>query len=74
MFALIRVWHRQRRPWDLASRVNIDWFNPFGLNFGAVLAPGLLAAIFIYWGWDTAVSINEETADPSKTPGRAAII
>jgi len=51
-----------------------SWFNPFTLNFGAVLAPGLLAAIFIYWGWDTAVSINEETADPSKTPGRAAII
>ena len=39
-----------------------------------MLAPGLLAAIFIYWGWDTAVSINEETADPAKTPGRAAII
>jgi amino acid transporter len=51
-----------------------SWFNPFTLDFGSVLAPGLLAAIFIYWGWDTAVSINEETADPSKTPGRAAII
>jgi amino acid transporter len=51
-----------------------SWFNPFTLNFGSVLAPGLLAAIFIYWGWDTAVSINEETSDPSRTPGRAAII
>jgi amino acid transporter len=30
--------------------------------------------LFIYWGWDTAVSVNEETADPAKTPGRAAII
>ena len=34
----------------------------------------MLTAIFIYWGWDTAVSVNEETADPAKTPGRAAII
>ena len=30
--------------------------------------------LFIYWGWDTAVSINEETKDKAKTPGRAAII
>ncbi len=34
----------------------------------------MLTAIFIYWGWDTAVSINEETKDPEKTPGRAAVI
>jgi amino acid transporter len=33
-----------------------------------------LIAVFIYWGWDTAVSINEETDDPETTPGRAAII
>jgi amino acid transporter len=30
--------------------------------------------LFIYWGWDTAVSVNEETKDPEKTPGRAAIL
>jgi amino acid transporter len=30
--------------------------------------------IFIYWGWDTAVTVNEETDDPAKTPGRAAVI
>ena len=30
--------------------------------------------LFIYWGWDTAVSVNEETKDKTKTPGRAAII
>ena len=30
--------------------------------------------LFIYWGWDTAVSVNEETADKARTPGRAAII
>jgi len=30
--------------------------------------------LFIYWGWDTAVSVNEETKDKTKTPGQAAII
>jgi amino acid transporter len=30
--------------------------------------------LFIYWGWDSAVSVNEETRDPARTPGRAAIM
>jgi amino acid transporter len=29
--------------------------------------------LFIYWGWDTAVSVNEETKDRDKIPGRAAV-
>jgi amino acid transporter len=35
---------------------------------------GIILMLFIYWGWDTAVSVNEETRDKSKTPGQAAII
>jgi amino acid transporter len=49
------------------------WLNPFGLSFGA-FAGGVILMVFIYWGWDTALSINEETKDPAKTPGRAAIL
>ncbi len=30
--------------------------------------------LFIYWGWDTTVSVNEETFEPEKTPGRAAVL
>ena len=29
----------------------------------------MLLAIFIYWGWDTAVTVNEETEDPGEAPG-----
>ena len=50
-----------------------SWLNPIGLPFGA-FASGLILMVFIYWGWDTALSINEETKDPAKTPGRAAIL
>jgi amino acid transporter len=50
-----------------------SWLSPSGLPFGA-FASGLILMVFIYWGWDTALSINEETKDPSKTPGRAAIL
>ena len=34
----------------------------------------ILLMLFIYWGWDSAVSVNEETADKERTPGRAAVI
>lgn len=71
-YALIRVYSGNAESYSLIP--TLDWFNPFTLDFGKVIAPAMLTAIFIYWGWDTAVSVNEETADPSKTPGRAAII
>ena len=38
------------------------------------LAAGMIVAIFIYWGWDTCVSVNEESADPTEGPGKAAIV
>ena len=30
--------------------------------------------VFIYWGWDTAGAVNEETKDSHRTPGRAAVL
>ncbi len=72
IFALVRVYGGHGESYSLVP--TLDWFNPFTLDFGKVIAPAMLTAIFIYWGWDTAVSVNEETADPAKTPGRAAII
>ena len=47
--------------------------GPSGLDWSS-LTEALLLAIFIYWGWDTAVAINEESDDPARTPGRAAIL
>ena len=52
---------------------SLSWLWP-NLSFGTVIAPAVLAAVFIYWGWDTAVATNEEADDPGKTPGRAAVI
>ena len=57
-----------------SSRIQLSWFNPLNISSPGVFAAGILAAIFIYWGWDTAVARNEETADATKTPGRAAVI
>ena len=30
---------------------------------------GFTLMLFIYWGWDTAVSVNEETKDSRQDPG-----
>ncbi len=50
-----------------------SWFNPLQNGFSGFVT-GLVLMLFIYWGWDTAVAVNEETKDPAKTPGRAAIL
>ncbi len=34
----------------------------------------MLLALFIYWGWDTCLALNEETKDPKRIPGRAALL
>ena len=34
----------------------------------------MLLAVFIYWGWDTTATVNEETEDSSEAPGKATVI
>lgn len=57
-----------------AVRPSLSWINPFQIHSFSALSTGVLLAVFIYWGWDTTVACNEETRDPTRTPGRAAII
>ena len=51
-----------------------SWFDPLKVTSLSNFVNGVLLMLFIYWGWDTAVSVNEETKDPNKTPGRAALL
>ena len=53
---------------------SLSWFNPFAISSISALDGGILLAVFIYWGWDSGVSVNEETEDSSTAPGRAAIV
>jgi amino acid transporter len=70
--ALFKVYTNSAMEYSL--KPTLDWFWPAGLDFATVIAPTVLVAIFIYWGWDTAVACNEESDDPGTTPGRAAVI
>jgi amino acid transporter len=51
-----------------------SWFNPFSIHSLSAFNDGILLAIFVYWGWDSGVSVNEETENASSAPGHAAIV
>ena len=69
--ALVKVWTRHPSG---SIHPALQWLNPFGISSFGAMSSALLAGIFIYWGWDTAVSVNEETEDATETPGRAAVV
>ncbi|OKH75388.1 amino acid transporter [Mycobacterium sp. SWH-M1] len=50
-----------------------SWLWPSGLDMSSIAAAVILC-IFIYWGWDACLAVGEETKDPGKTPGIAAVI
>jgi amino acid transporter len=50
-----------------------SWFNPFDLKFHDLVV-AMLLGIFIYWGWDSGVAVNEESEDPADGPGRSAVV
>jgi amino acid transporter len=53
---------------------SLHWFNPFTVDDSSDFTQAMLVAVFIYWGWDTGTSVNEETKNPKIAPARAAIV
>ena len=79
-FAVVALFRVYTDPPDGAMLPTLEWLNPLaivdedGAFSASALAAGLLIALFIYWGWDTTATVNEESADPTEQPGRATII
>src|SRR5271156_4214000 len=69
--ALVRVGNGHHPKGSVTP--SFGWLLPTHLSLSAFIS-GIILMLFIYWGWDTAVSVNEETKDKAKTPGQAAII
>jgi amino acid transporter len=61
-------------PPEGGAAVSPSWFNPFAAGGLGVVVTGLLTAVFAFWGWDSAVSVNEETKERRRNPGLAAVI
>ena len=51
----------------------LSWFSPFAVDSLSLLVLGLLTGVFIYWGWESAVNLNEETHNSNTAPGLAAV-
>ncbi len=68
--ALIKVYANHPKH---SMPIKLDWFNPFSVGI-TPLTLGLLLGVFLYWGWDSGVSVNEETENSDTAPGRAAIV
>jgi amino acid transporter len=51
-----------------------SWFSPFQIEGRDTLVAALLIGVFIYWGWESAVNLTEETEDPRSSPGLAAVL
>ncbi|MEV7606056.1 APC family permease [Paenarthrobacter sp. NPDC089322] len=63
-----------------AENPDLSWFNPFAPGetgeTGDIsgLVSGVILCLFIYWGWDALIAVNEETTDSKGTPGKAVIV
>ncbi len=71
VWALIRVGNGSAPVGHLA--VSGSWFNPFAIKHWSAFVIGLSDMLFIYWGWDTALNLNEESKDAENIPGKAGV-
>jgi amino acid transporter len=80
VFASVALFRVYTAPPEGAIVPSLDWLNPFaivgedGAFSPSALAAGLIIALFIYWGWDTTATVNEESANPTESPGRATVV
>jgi amino acid transporter len=59
---------------DNAVDPSLSWINPLEIDNFSAMVSGVLIAVFIYWGWDSTVTVNEESRDATEGPGKAAVL
>jgi amino acid transporter len=75
LFAVVALWKVYITGVPGSVHVGLSWFSPFDLPGGTTaLVSGVLLGVFIYWGWDSGVCVNEESTDSANGPGKAAVM
>ncbi|MDQ1137448.1 amino acid transporter [Microbacterium sp. SORGH_AS 1204] len=74
LFVVLALWKFFDGTAPNPTPFDIGWFDPFGVDDFSGFAEAVLLALFAYWGWDTCLALTEETKDPRRTPGRAALL
>ena len=54
-----------------AHDFSFSWFSITGFT-PSTFATGALTAVFLYWGWDVTLNLNEETKNAQHAPGWGA--
>ncbi len=57
-----------------STKPELDWLSPLAIDSTSTLVSALLIGVFIYWGWESAVNLTEETRDSARAPGLAAVL
>ena len=73
-FAVAAIVGAQHGSGQANLSFSFDWLNPFG---GLLIKAGIIGvtgSIFAFWGWDTCLTLGEESTDPKKVPGRAGML
>lgn len=68
---VINVIRSHRNP--SAEAFSWNWFNPFAIDSFAALLGGFLVAVFIFWGFDAALSMSEETQGSPEQSGKSGV-
>jgi amino acid transporter len=74
LFVIVALWKYFDGTAPDPTAFDWAWFNPLGFTDWHGFTEAVLLALFIYWGWDTCLALNEETKDPRHIPGRAALL
>src|SRR4051795_13272551 len=74
LFAVVALVKVYADPISGSTHPDLGWLNPFQISSFNALIDGVLLGIFIYWGWDSGVAVNEESEDSANGPGKAAVI
>lgn len=69
--ALVKVFGGDATPDSIDP--SLSWLNPLEVASLSVLVAGMLTGVFIYWGWESAVNLTEETEDSVSAPGVAGV-
>lgn len=59
---------------DGAAAPSLSWLDPFAFGGAGPFAEAVLLCLFIYWGWDALITVNEEAEDADRVPGRAVLV
>lgn len=72
VYALVHVFTSHPKGSTVPS---LSWLLPWQAAGGShAFLAAMIGAVFIYWGWDTAANLNEESENPSTAPGLATVV